>query len=68
MINLGIRSSVVKVIIDFLRDRIMEVKMNGQTSQLFILIGGGPQGSLIGKLLYIIASDDAAEKVTAWDY
>ena len=63
MINLGIRSSVVKVIIDFLRDRVMEVKMNGQTSPPFNLVGGGPQGSLIGQLLYIITSDDAAEEV-----
>jgi hypothetical protein len=63
MINLGKRSSVVKVIIDFLRDRVMEVKMNGQTSQPFNLVGGGPQGRLVGQLLYIIASDDAAEEV-----
>ena len=37
--------------------------MNGQTSPPFNLVGGGPQGSLIGQLLYIIASDDAAEEV-----
>ena len=41
----------------------MEVKMNGKTSKPFDLIGGGPQGSLVGQLLYIIASDDAAEEV-----
>ena len=28
------------------------------------LIGGGPQGSLIGQLTYIVASDDAAEEIS----
>ena len=31
------------------------------------LIGGGPQGSLIGQLLYIIGSDDVAEEVNEED-
>ena len=31
------------------------------------LIGGGPQGSLIGHLLYIIGSDDVAEEVIEED-
>ena len=35
--------------------------MNGKTSSTLDLIGGGPQGSIIGQLLYIIASDDVAE-------
>ena len=39
----------------------MIVKMNGKTSSTLDLIGGGPQGSIIGQLLYIIASDDVAE-------
>ena len=37
--------------------------MNGVTSESIDLVGGGPQGSLTGQLLYIIASDDAAEDV-----
>ena len=41
----------------------MELKMNGVPSESFDLVGGGPQGSLTGQLLYIIASDDAAEDV-----
>ena len=63
MINLGIRSSIAKVIIDFLNERKMEVKMNNHTSTHFDLVGGGPQGSLIGQLIYIISSDDAAEDI-----
>jgi hypothetical protein len=67
MISLGIRSSIVRVIIDFLNDRKMEVKMNGHTSTPFDLVGGGPQGSLIGQLIYIISSDDAAEDIPEED-
>ena len=61
LVKIGIRSSIVKVLIDFLNERKMTVKMNGEQSSTLGLIGGGPQGSVIGQLLYIIASDDVAE-------
>ena len=32
----------------------MKVKMNQHTSQSYDLVGGAPQGSLLGQLLYII--------------
>ena len=67
MIKMGIRSSIVKVVIDFLRGRKMELRMNGQASKPLDLIGGGPQGSLTGQLLYIIASDDVAEEIPEED-
>ena len=38
--------------------------MNNHTSTSHDLIGGGPQGSLIGQLLYILGSDYVAEGVT----
>ena len=41
--------------------------MNHHTSSFYDLIGGGPQGSLIGQVLYIIGSDDAAEDVPEED-
>ena len=47
MIKLGIRSSIVKIVINFLKERKMELKMNGQASTPLDLVGGGPQGSLI---------------------
>ena len=62
-IKICIRSSLVKVVIDFMTDRKMEVKMNQQTSASHDLIGGAPQGSLIGQLLYIIGSDDVAMEI-----
>ena len=66
-IKLKIRSSIVKILIDFLNGRKMQVKMNGCTSSSHDLIGGSPQGSLIGQLLYIIGSDDSAEDVPDQD-
>jgi hypothetical protein len=63
VIHCGVRSSIVKVIIDYLNDRKMTVKMNGKQSTTLGLVGGGPQGSLIGQLLYIIASNGVAQAV-----
>ena len=62
-IKLGIRSSIVKVLIDFMNQRKMQVKMNGFKSTILDLVGGGPQGSILGQLLFIIGSDDAAQEV-----
>ena len=45
----------------------MQVKINEKTSSSYDLIGGSPQGSLIGQLLYIIGSDDVAEEVPKED-
>jgi hypothetical protein len=67
LINMGIRSSIVRILIDFLKDRKMQLKMNQKQSAVLDLIGGGPQGSLIGQLLYIIGSDDVAEEVIEED-
>jgi hypothetical protein len=53
-INIGIRSSLVKILIDFMNGRTMEVKMNQHSSKSHNLLGGSPQGSILGQLLYII--------------
>ena len=42
-------------------------KWKKHTSTIHDLIGGGPQGSLIGQLLYIIARDDAADEIPEED-
>ena len=44
-ISMGLRSSLVSVIIEFLEEREITVKFNQEDSKLFQLIGGGPQGS-----------------------
>ena len=38
--------------------------MNNQKSEILDLAEGGAQGSIIGQLLYIIASNDVIEDVT----
>jgi hypothetical protein len=63
VILLGVRGNIVKVIIDYINERKMKVKMNGKESTILGLVGGGPQGSLIGQLLYIIASNDVIQSV-----
>ena len=66
-IQLGVRSSLVPVLIDYLRNRQMKVKLNGEESESHGLIGGSPQGTLIGQMLYIGGSDDAASEINNED-
>ena len=63
MINMGIRPSIVSILIEFLEDRQMTVKFNTEESSLFPLVGGGPQSSWSGQQSYIISSDDNADCV-----
>ena len=41
----------------------MKIRFNGEEAGPFDLIGGGPQGSQLGQLTYIVSSDDAASEV-----
>ena len=66
-IKLGIRSNIVKVLIDFLKDRKLQVKFNQQTSSSHDHTGESAQVSILGQLLYIIGSDDAVEQVEEED-
>ena len=45
----------------------MKVKFNGETSDFLPLVGGGPQGTLIGQLEYIVQSNDNADIVCPED-
>ena len=58
--SLGIRASLIPVIISYMSNRRMIVKYRGVESKPKNLIGGGPQGTLLGGLEYIIASQDCA--------
>ena len=59
--KLGLRPSLVPVIIDFMSSRKMKVKFNGKLSKMWNLIGGSPQGSLIGQDCFIVNSNDNTE-------
>ena len=45
----------------------MRVNFNGEVSELFSLIGGGPQGSLLGQTEYLVQSNDNADNVAPDD-
>ena len=59
-IKLGLRPSLVPVLIDYLTDRTMSVKFNGEVSPVFNLTGQGQQGSQLGQVAYTVSNSDAA--------
>ena len=60
---MGLRSSTVSILIEFLEIRQMIVKWNGEDSSLFPLTGGRPAGSWTGQTCFFVASDDNAAMV-----
>ena len=66
-IRLGLRPSLVRLLISYMSGRQMKVKFRGKVSQPRGLIGGGGQGTLIGGKQYIVASNDVAEEVDTED-
>ena len=66
-IELGVRPSLIPLLISYLSERKMKVRFNGEESDFFSLIGGGPQGTLIGQLEYLVFSNDNADIVPAED-
>ena len=53
-LKMGVRPSLIPVLISYLTNRKMRVKFNGKISEEHNLIGGGPQGTLLGLLEYLI--------------
>ena len=64
---MGIRPSLIPLLVSYLSDRKMQVKFNGEISELYSLIGGGPQGTLLGGIEYIAQSNDNADIVPPED-
>ena len=56
--KLGVRKSLIPMLINFFQDRRMMVKWHGKLSQIKKLNGSGPQGSTIGLLEYLAQSND----------
>ena len=67
LIRMGLRPSIIPIIIEFLEDRVMSLKFNGEESPLFHLIGGGPQGSWNGQNCHLTASNDNTDFVNQED-
>ena len=66
-IKLGVRPSLIQILISYISERKMKVKANGVVSSVRSLVGGGPAGTLLGQLFYIAASDDCALVVSDED-
>ena len=66
-IQLGVRPSLIPLLISYLTDRKMQVKFNGEHSRILTLIGGGPQGTLLGGIEYMAKSNNKADVVTETD-
>ena len=66
-IKLGVRASLIPLLVSYLTDRKMRVKFNGEVSEFLTLIGGGPQGTLVGGLEYLAQSNDNADVVPPED-
>ena len=56
-IKLGVRPSLIPLIASNLTDRKIRVKFNGEVSDFLTLIGGGPQGTLLGQIEYLVQSN-----------
>ena len=66
-IKLGVRPSLIPLLASYLTDRRMKVKFNGEMSEFLTLIGGGPQGTLLGQIEYLVQSNDNADIVSSND-
>ena len=62
-INMGVRPSLIPMLINFFQDRKMQVKWHGKFSEIKELNGSGPQGSTIGLLEYLAQSNNNADIV-----
>ena len=66
-IKIGVRPSLIPLLASYLTDRKMKVKFNGELSEFHRLMGGGPQGTLLGGIEYLVQSNDNADVVPPED-
>ena len=59
---LGVCPALLSVISSYLSNRTMSVKFNGSTSKTYHM-PGGPQGTLLGVLEYLVQCNDNADCV-----
>ena len=64
---MGVRPSLIPLIVSYLKDRKMKVKFNGEESTEHTLNGGSPQGTLLGQIEYLVNSNDNADSVNPED-
>ena len=57
-LKMGLRPSLVQIFISYMTNRKMIVKFKDKYSKEHKLVGGGPQGTLLGGIEYIVAGND----------
>jgi hypothetical protein len=62
-ISMKVRPSLIPILIDFLSKRSMKIKFNQKHAGPFKLVGGSPQGSLIGQTAYTTGSHDNTDPI-----
>ena len=56
--DMGVPGWLLNIVMGFLTERVMVVRYKGFTSECKSLPGGGPQGTLLGMLLFLILIND----------
>ena len=62
-IAMGVRPALTLILVSYLRNRQMQVRVNNKYSNTHKLPGGGPQGTLLGLIEYFVQSNDNANCV-----
>ena len=57
--NMGVPGWLLRIVVAFLTNRRMLVRYKGKQSNVWSLPGGGPQGTLLGLLLFVVLINDA---------
>ena len=57
--DMGVPGWLLRVVMAFLTNRKMVVRFKGESSKIKDLPGGGPQGTLLGLLLFLVYINDA---------
>ena len=62
-LKLGVRESLILVLVSYLTDRNMRVRVHNSYSSTYPLPGGRSQGTLMGVIMYLVQSNDNADVV-----